>query len=316
MKNNLIDNHKLKDDIQIMSMDFGRGYTKIVTEYNGKSYETKFKSVAGLGRDIDLSKYKKPIYIKVNGEDYFIGDLALKQSHDPIRNSRDSKTSRTVQTLFCAALSELAFADKVKVMFTVPNDSYTKSILKEIENTYKDKIFTVKDNITNTIKSVEVVDVNIFRESDAIYYHVFGSRTNDDKNVTMCSIGFKTTEISSFNVGGMFDDRYSTTIHYGQQDILSYVRTQLKNDGIIKDLADIDDNNTDYNEYKKQANEWATESIIQKIESFLPNEGKEYDVFIGGGTSLLLEFDNSFIKVDDPQMATAKGAYYVATMIF
>lgn len=90
----------------------------------------------------------------------------------------------------------------------------------------------------------------------------------------------------------------------------------MKNDGIIKDLMEIDSNNTDYNEYKERANKWASESIQQKLESFLPNEGKEHDIFIAGGTSIALEFEDNFIKISDPQMATAQGAYYVATMLF
>ena len=100
------------------------------------------------------------------------------------------------------------------------------------------------------------------------------------------------------------------------QKRLSPPVSQLKNDGIIKDLMEIDSNNTDYNEYKERANKWASESIQQKLESFLPNEGKEHDIFIAGGTSIALEFEDNFIKISDPQMATAQGAYYVATMLF
>ena len=74
--------------------------------------------------------------------------------------------------------------------------------------------------------------------------------------------------------------------------------------------------NQDYNEYKERANKWASESVQQKIQSFLPNEGKEHDIFIAGGTSIALEFEDNFIKISDPQMATAQGAYYVATMLF
>ena len=304
------------DDYQIISMDFGRSWVKAKTEFEGQVYETKFKSIVGDGRDIDLSKYKNPIYINVQGEDLFIGDLALKESHDPIRNSKDSKTTMTVQTLFHAVISEIAFTDKIKVLFTVPNDNYIKTVLKEIQNTYKDKCFTVKDNISNTVKTVEVIDVEIFRESDSLFYNVFGGNVNDERPTVFCSIGFKTMEVSTFEVGGIFNDKLSTTIHYGQQDILTFVRSQLKNDGIIKDLMEIDSNNTDYNEYKKRANKWASESVQQRLQSFLPNEGKEHDIFIAGGTSIALEFEDNFIKISDPQMATAQGAYYVATMLF
>ncbi len=304
------------DDYQIISMDFGRSWVKAKTEFEGQMHEVKFKSIVGDGRDIDLSKYKDPIYINVRGEDLFIGDLALKESHDPIRNSKDSKTTMTVQTLFHAVISELAFIDKIKVLFTVPNDNYTKTVLREMKKTYQDKSFTVKDNINNIVKTVEVIDVEIFRESDSLFYNVFGGNVNMERPAVFCSIGFKTMEVSTFEIGGIFNDKLSTTIHYGQQDILTFVRSQLKNDGIIKDLMEIDSNTTDYNEYKERANKWASESIQQKLESFLPNEGKEHDIFIAGGTSISLEFEDNFIKMNDPQMATAYGAYYVATMLF
>lgn len=304
------------EDYQIISMDFGRSWVKAKTEYNNEEYEIKFKSIIGDGRDIDMSKYKNPIYINVNGEDLFVGDLAQKESYDPIRNSKDSKTTITVQSLFHAVLSELAFTNKIKVLFTVPNDNYTKSVLKEMKHVYQDKKFTVKNNISNITKIVEIIDVEIFRESDSLFYNMFGSNVNTERIAVFCSVGFKTMEISTFDVGGIFNDRLSTTIHYGQQDILTFVRSQLKNDGIIKDLIEIDSNMTDYNEYKERANKWASESIQQKLESFLPNEGKECDIFIAGGTSVGLEFENNFIKMSNAQMATAYGAYYVATLLF
>ena len=40
------------------------------------------------------------------------------------------------------------------------------------------------------------------------------------------------------------------------------------------------------------------------------------DLYIAGGTSINLELGDEFKKIDDPQMATAKGLFEVAKRTF
>ena len=98
------------ENIQKIGFDFGRGYVKAYSEVDNIEHVSVFKSVIGEGRDIDLSEYmdkenEKPIYIEYGKENYFIGLLAEKESQVPVRNSKDSKTSHTVEVLFAASPS-------------------------------------------------------------------------------------------------------------------------------------------------------------------------------------------------------------------
>ena len=100
---------------QIIGLDIGRGYSKGYSEINGLVKECMFKSIIGEGRALNFADYEAPIMINFKNEDWFIGLLAEQESQTPIRNSKDSKTTETVQTLIAAALSQLAVEEEVKV---------------------------------------------------------------------------------------------------------------------------------------------------------------------------------------------------------
>lgn len=302
------------ENIQEIGFDCGRGYVKAYSEIDNTVKEVIFKSVIGDGRDMDLSEYmksdEKPRYIEFENERYFVGILAEKESQTPIRNSMDSKTSETVRVLLASALSEIAVKNKVKLMIGVPYKNYRKSILKEVIETYRGKVFKVKDRITGASKEVCIEDVSIFREGDAALFHALSGKVNEDKPVGLLSVGFRTTELSYFDKGFIFNDKRSTTIEFGNRTMLSRVQDDLIADGIMKDVNEIDSSN-DYDEMKIKAFKFGSENLAQRIEDIWINK-KEMDLFVAGGTALNLEFSNEFKVLDDAQMATAKGLFEVA----
>ena len=89
----------LNDRVQNIAIDVGRGYLKYYSEYNGNIYKGMFKSIRGEYRPLNFNDYDDPICIEYEGESYFCGSLAEKESHQAVRNSGDSKTSLTVQIL-------------------------------------------------------------------------------------------------------------------------------------------------------------------------------------------------------------------------
>lgn len=303
-------------DIQIIGLDIGRGYTKGYTEINGIVKECIFKSVIGEGREIDFSNYNYPIMIEFEGEEWFIGLLAEKESQTAIRNSKDSKVSNTVKVLIAAALNKLAVEDEVKIMLGVPYKSYRKSVLKEVIDTYKDKDFKVKDKINGGYKNIKIVDISIFREGDAALYWQVRNNKENNKAIGLVNVGFRTTELSYFDKGLKFNDKKSDTIEFGNRSVMNNVKDKLLKQDIIKDLNEIDTSD-DYNDLKKKAYAIATESIEQAIEDKWVNLDKsEMDIYVAGGTSKNMDFDKKFIKVDEPQMATAKGLWLTGTMKF
>ncbi|MCC0698554.1 ParM/StbA family protein [Clostridioides sp. ZZV15-6383] len=299
----------MEENYQVIGLDIGRGYVKGYSKYNGMVKECLFKSVFGDGRNIDFEKYENPIYIDFEGVSYFIGLLAEKESITPIRNSDDSKISLTMRILVAAALNEITVADEVKIMLGVPYKSFRKTTLKEVIDTYKGKTFKIKDKIKGGYKEIKISDISIFREGDAALYHLLEGEVNEDKAVGVAHIGFRTTELSYFEKGFVFNDKLSDTLEAGNQDALTIVQKQLKDRGIIRELNEIDSSN-DYDELKKAAYIMASESTAQRIASKWKNID-EMDVYVSGGTALHMTFDNRFKVSKDAQMVTAKGLFEV-----
>lgn len=299
---------------QIIGLDIGRGYSKGYSEINGLVKECMFKSIIGEGRALNFADYESPIMINFKNEDWFIGLLAEQESQTPIRNSKDSKTTETVQTLIAAALSQLAVEEEVKVVLGVPYKSFRKSVLEEVVETYKDKEIKVKDKINGGTKEIKIVDIMIFRESDAALYWQVRDNKNNNKPVGLLSIGFRTTEMSYFDKGLKFNDKKSDTIEFGNRSVMNNVKDKLLNMGIIKDVNEIDTSN-DYEDLKKKAYKIASENIEQQIEDKWINLG-EMDIYIAGGTALNMSFDSRFKVLADAQMATAKGLWLIGTRTF
>ncbi|CAM2078775.1 MAG: ParM/StbA family protein [uncultured Clostridium sp.] len=304
----------MSNNMQVIGLDCGRGYTKGYTEINGIIRECCFKSIIGEGRNIELSGYKEPIMIKYNEEEWFIGMLAEKESQTPVRNSKDSKISETVQILMAAALSSLAIEDTVKIMLAVPYKSFRKTILSEIVETYKGKSVKVKDMVNGGYKEVKINDISICREADAALYWQLRDREMLNKPVGIANIGFRSTELTYFDKDLMFIDKKSDTIEFGNGSIMSNVKDKLLNEGIIKNVNEIDSSN-EYDDLKAKAYKIATENIEQTIEEKWVNLD-EMEIYIAGGTALNMNFEDRFKVVEDAQMATAKGCWLVGIQKF
>lgn len=299
---------------QILGLDIGRGFVKGYTEVNGISRKCRFKSIIGEGRNLDFKNYKEPIMINYNGEDWFVGLLAEQESQTAIRNSKDSKTSTTVEILIAAAISQLATEDEVKILLGVPYKDFRKTNLFEIIEKYKGKTFKVKDKINGGTKEVKVLDISIFREGDAALYWQVRNQSKFDKPIGVVIVGFRTSEYSYFDKGLIFNDKRSDTIEFGNRSVMNNVKDSLLEQGIIKELNEIDSSD-DYNEYKEKAYKIATENIEQQIEDKWVNLD-EMDIYVGGGTSLNMKFDSKFKVIEDTQMATAMGLWLLATRMF
>lgn len=303
-----------KMDTQIIGLDIGRGYVKGYSLYNDKEYSCLFKSVYGDGRNISLEDYKKnPIYIELDGNDYFVGDLSEKESMKCIRNAGDSKVSPVVRILISAALSEIAVSDSVSLILGVPYKIFKKSTLKEVEKEYRDSTIVVKNKINNSVKTIKIENVNIFREADSALIYAMGNRINENNPVGMVNIGFRTTELSYFDKGFKFNDKLSTTIESGNQNALKIVQKRLVDIGITKSLPEIDTAD-DYPELKELAYKLTSDDTNEIIEETWNNLG-EMEIFVSGGTALNLKLNAKYKVVDDSQMATAKGLYEVGVKL-
>lgn len=304
---------------QIIGVDLGRGYVKAYSNFNGER-SCKFKSVVGQGRDIDFKDYENPIYIEVDGEDYFCGVLAEKEGDNITQNSKDDKTSKTAKKLLYAALNEIAVVPNVKIVLGVPYKMFRKSTVEEVKNSYLDKSIKILNKITGATKTITISAITIFRESDAalIYEVDRNPRKNElkDKVLGMVTVGFRTTEKTYFDKGMKFIDSKSATLEKGNRTVLEYVRKKIeKEDGISKELNEID-SSSDYDKLKSIGYENLIESIDNDIETTWIN-WKAMEIFIAGGTTEKIEdIPDKFIRVKDPQMITAKGLNLVGERMF
>ena len=303
--------------MQLIGCDLGRGFVKGYTEVNGKSKECLFKSVVGDAREMDFSKFENPIYLEVNNHDYFVGNLAEKESFNTIPNFSDSKVSNVASQLLYALLEKLAIDDTVGLMLGVPNKQFTKATLSEVRNKFLGLKVEIKNKITGRSKTVTIGYIKIFRESDAALYSVVATHKDrialKNKRLGMVTVGFRTTELTYFDKNLKFNDKFSMSKEMGNRTILDLIQNNISKKGISKSLHEIDTEN-DYDALKNIGYKALIERVHQELEMNWINL-REMRLFIAGGTAKnFKEIPSQFELVADPQMITARGLFYVAEM--
>ena len=305
--------------VQYIGMDIGRGYVKAYSEHMGEVYQTRFKSIVALGRDMDFNEdfnkmeNQDKIYIEIDGKKFFCGKLAELEGFNPNQNERDDKTSPTVKRLLYAALNEVAVSSQVKIMLGVPHKLFKKEVLNAVIEAYKGKTVEIKNKITGTFKEVTIRDILIFREADAaLMWHVRQYPSLKNGAVAMVNVGFRTTELCFYEKGLKYNDKKSNTLELGNKTALEYVERELSTSGTKRTLAEIDSSD-EYDNLKENAYEMLSETIANRIEGAWINLN-EVAICACGGTSQKLTL--GYEVIDDPQMATSKGLYLVAKKKF
>lgn len=300
---------------QIIGLDIGRGYVKGYSKYKQQEKECCFKSIVGMGREMDFSEFQNPIYIESEGEDYFVGELAEIEGDNPIQNSRDSKITTTVEKLINAAINEIVIEKNIKIMLGVPNKLFNKKTLDEITSFYKGKEIKIFDKINGGTKEVKIQDILIFKEADsALIWEMEKNPIDNEKAFGMVTIGFRTTEFAFFDKNLRYVDKNSKTMELGNKTCLEYVARMLKEKGIIRELFEIDSSDN-YDDLKNKAYINLSEKIEQEIENLWVNLD-EMNIYIAGGTALNMKFNENFKVVENPQMSTAKGLWLVGKQKF
>lgn len=302
-------------DLQFIGADLGRGFTKGYTEYKGKPKECKFKSGVSEGRQLDFTEFKEPLFLEINGEPVFVGDLAEKEGFNYEPNYRDDKTSDTAKKLLYALLYQLAESEFVSLCIGVPNKNFNKETLEQVASEYTGKKIIVKDMIKNITKTINIVRVIIFRESDAALMHVINNHPRrselKNKRLGMVTVGFRTTEMTYFDIGMDFNNKLSDTKEFGNRTVLDAIATSLKEKGITKELNEIDADKG-YDNLKALGYKSLLNKVDQITEMSWVN-WREMEIFLAGGTALnFKDIPGKFELIKNPQMITAKGLYFVA----
>lgn len=303
-------------DKQVIGLDIGRGYVKVFTKYGGKEYYSVFNSVYGNGRPgIDYTAWDDAIALDVDKNLFFFGKLAIKECLNKSTNIKDEKTTEISEKLLIAALNQVGKTKNIKIMMGVPNRLFNKRTRGEIIEKYKGKTYKFKDNISGENKEFYIADIDIMRESDAALLYLQRGTINL-KPIGLITVGYRTTELTFFDPKFRFIDRNSTSIPAGQKDVNEEVRRKLEKERIYKDGAEIDIS-SDYDDKKELGYRMIENKIEEELDGLWTNLGEMEKIFVCGGTSLNLEFDDKlFTKVEDPQLCTAKGLHLLGVKRF
>lgn len=301
---------KAKEIFQVIGLDIGRGYVKGWTIVDDKVVYCIFRSVYSLGRNtIDFTMYDEPILINYEGIDYFVGDIAVRENRNYISNQSDEKDTKTVEILIAAALSKLAVCDNVKIVLGVPYRNYLINTEQKNVAKYKGKEFKITDVLNQKTSVITVKDIILYREADAALLAAVEDHGLTGKPFGMITIGARTTELAYFNADMTFNDYMSDTIEFGSTTILKDLNDQLQAGGLIKNVVELD--NEFYREKNKHLYAFGLERLNQILTGYWLNMS-EMDIFIAGGTCEDFDLENTnYIKVQQPQLATAKGLYLV-----
>lgn len=302
------------ENTQKIGLDIGRGYVKAFTNLDGVDKQCMFKSVVGLGRTgLELEDGDIFISGQLGDEKFdeiFVGLLAENEGHVPSKNADDSKITDTVKQLLIAALNEIAERPEVDIILGVPNRNWNKKTLKEVVDCYKDKTVKIMDHRTGKTKIIHINDIGIFKESDAaLLHHVTFNKPGNTNDNVMINVGFRTTEIAFFDNNLKFNDRKSKSLELGNQTILEIVRKEHPQ----RSLEEIDSSNR-YDKLKERGYKAVSEKIKQTVASEFISA--ETNIYACGGVVKYLSLPDNIKIVDDAQMATAKGLYFVATRKF
>ena len=301
---------------QIIGLDIGRGYVKTYSKFNGEEYVSIFNSVYGNGRSgIDYGSWNNAIALEIDKNLYFFGELAIKECMNNNTNIKDEKTTEIAEKLLIAALNQVGKTKNIKIMLGVPNRLFNKRTRAEIIEKYKGKTYKFKDNISGENKEFYIADIEILRESDSALLYLERGQINK-KPIGLITVGYRTTELTYFDPRFQFIDMKSTSIPTGQKDVNEEVRRKLEKERIYKNAAEIDISHN-YDDKKALGYSMIENKIEEELDGLWVNIGEMEKIYICGGTSMNLKLDsNTFTRVEDPQICTAKGLHLMGVKKF
>lgn len=308
-------------DVQIIGFDGGRGYVKAYSEYNNEKLSCIFRSVIGLvERRVESypSHIEDNIHIEVDGSEWFVGELAERESKSVVHNLGDDKTEQPVDILLYAAIDKLAVTNSVKIMMGVPHKLYNKKTRTSIKEKYAGRRITITNKVNKTTKVVTIVDIDIYKEAEACLLYYVKDMDKLTSDMVLASVGFRTTEVVYYDKNFNYVEKYSDTIEKGNITALEYVQGRLGSLDVPvkKELFEID-SSSDYDKYKKVGYNALKVTLYQELEARLINVGSENEmkiVFAGGTPS---HFENlKYEIIPDAQMATSKGLFFFGQNIW
>lgn len=327
-----------------IGIDVGYGFVKAT---DGER-EFVFPSVVGIGQELryrsELSVRTRPLdnlSLTVDGRDYFVGDLAIRQSEIASRSLDPNRAEdRNVKVLMLAGLNLYTqWENETFNVVTGLPTSYFAAYRDAWQNNLRGShVLKFRVNGQEKEKTITIEKLRIVPQPLGTLYdralNQAGAIQDEDLaslSVGVVDVGFKTTD---FAVADQleFIDHLSGSTPIGLSNayglIADRLRAEFKIDKEQHELDRIVERGEvriagkvyDISRTKREVFERIAHKIITELDSLWDYRNLDVIFFTGGGSQalaewLLPEFRNA-ILADSPQVANARGFLKYANNIF
>jgi plasmid segregation protein ParM len=217
--------------MSIVAVDVGYGYTKGINE-NLKNVVFPSLITSGYDRDMetlfnggidDLDN----LHVKVNGDEYFVGELARRSKLSSITLDNEKTDHNNMLVLLATALGMLGNRN-ISLVTGLPYEDF-KYQKDDLIYALKGKDFDVNylgGPLSGERKNILIDDVVVFPQAAGALYAssdmmFIQSLAKSGKMVSIVDIGYKTTDVVTFEAGRSFSLRADVTgtVDVGASDI-------------------------------------------------------------------------------------------------
>lgn len=342
-----------------VSVDIGYGYVKAISSETGK--RVIFPSLVGRGHELGLvdlfgkrSNDVDNIYINFKGNDYFVGDLAEKESRTVSRIFEQERFNHLYSKILLNTAIQLATdgrAKRIKVSTGLPLDFYESQ-----RNDFRKSIIGVQPvvdwkagKLKGRSYQVNIENALVFPQGASAVFSalinsnnkfVFPELMHSGNLIALIDIGFRTTDyvvieiqedgsfIPQVRLSGTIDDGV-VNLHQqveqayrnrtGGADLNEYHKMRLLNNGFItykgKRMSFVDTIET--------SKESIATNIADRLKAVWVEETDLFDkIFLAGGGGCLFNknlqphFSNRLTLIDESQFANTIGYLRLGNRFF
>jgi len=316
-----------------ISIDVGNGYVKAVSE-NGDMLH--FPTVLKEKNEKSLFNSKANYQIKINDQEYYIGEIALAKKAIRIwKNDRTMNDYTEKFVALCCALLAKDDVNDIDLILGLPYSYYLEQMdSREFTDIFQDKEFDTTywgEHKRFTIKSVKVYPQGV----GAYFLNLFGISGKLKKGAAeflkslMIDVGYRTLDVVAFDtINGEFvliQENSFTLEDCGVINVVNHIvnvlsaEVQLDSDEVERWLRNgngtiqYDGGDFDVSAYENEAYEELANRIFTAINTKLQGDIKKYkNIFITGGGAeklyavLQKKYKNLMLQ-DDYVYCNAKG---------
>lgn len=269
--------------MQIISADMGRSESKFFTNNNTK---LKFKSVVGEWHQRNLNT-EGNYDVNINGVNYFIGDLALRESYLPREMTTESKIHEETLLLFVTGIALLAQQEDIIISTGLPINMFNPKVRDDLVTLLKGKYIVTFAGYKS--KQFYINQIIVCPESGGTYFYEVKKRPElKYGKVRVINVGSRTINYCTIQDGN-FVNKDSGTLLYGS--------IQLKNS-------------------KANLQEFARKIFADLSSRWHDYEENEIVIISGGGIIILGEYLKQHFKrvivSDDAVHSDCLGFYEMA----